>query len=434
MDKNVERYVVVKGLINTMDAAAAANAVKEKRFLSELRDPHIVDIVNFVNHEGGQYIVMEFVNGVTLKDIRKERGPLPVEQAVAYTLAMLPAFEFLHERKVIYCDFKIENAMVQKDRVRLIDLGGARRIDDLDSDLYLTRGYAAPEAEQAPSVASDLYTVGRTLAVLMMDFDFRKTHRYSLPTPQEVTKFAEYESLYRFLLRATAKESVDRFQSAAEMASQLEGVLREIVALESGRPRPTESLYFGLDIRCESAAAGLDSLPSMRIDPKDPARALIESALVLNDPHTQKTLFENALVRFPSSTEASLRLADSCIGLKQFGEAEKILAGLSDEDAYDWRIFWLRGRLKIAQGDAKGSLPLLDAVFSELPGELAPKLALAVASELSGDLENAIRLYDLVSRVDPGYITAAFGLARCLRARKDRHAAVSAYARVATTS
>ncbi|MGI8551433.1 MAG: tetratricopeptide repeat protein [Dehalococcoidia bacterium] len=65
-----------------------------------------------------------------------------------------------------------------------------------------------------------------------------------------------------------------------------------------------------------------------------------------------------------------------------------------------------------------------------MQGELAPKLALGYAYELSGDLDHALHCYDLVSRSDPTFTSAAFGVARCLERRGDRGGAAEAYARV----
>ncbi len=73
-------------------------------------------------------------------------------------------------------------------------------------------------------------------------------------------------------------------------------------------------------------------------------------------------------------------------------------------------------------------------MFSELPGELAPKLALAHAFEMLGDLPRATILYDLVSRADPGLTTAAFGLARALMGTGDRVGASAAFTRVPQSS
>ena len=108
---------------------------------------------------------------------------------------------------LVYCDFKPDNVMLEKDDVKLIDMGGVRRIDDQQGDIYGTTGYSAPEAGEGPTPFSDLYTVGRTLAVLLTDIhSFTSDHRYSLPAPQEEPLFAQHESLYRCLLKATAEK------------------------------------------------------------------------------------------------------------------------------------------------------------------------------------------------------------------------------------
>src|SRR5262249_42768560 len=70
----------------------------------------------------------------------------------------------------------------------------------------------------------------------------------------------------------------------------------------------------------------------------------------------------------------------------------------------------------------------------ELPGELAPKLALAIACELNGDLDRAVRYYDVVSRADPAQSAAALGLGRCQEQLGDRDRAAEAYRRVPATS
>ena len=69
-----------------------------------------------------------------------------------------------------------------------------------------------------------------------------------------------------------------------------------------------------------------------------------------------------------------------------------------------------------------------------MPGELAAKLAIAIAAEISGDAARAVNYYDAVSRTDPNYATAVFGLARCLAASGKRDEAVAALVRIAQTS
>ncbi len=167
-----DRWVVLKGLLDAGDEAAMAVAVAEKRFLAEVQHPNIVQIYNFATHRESGYIVMEYVGGPSLKVMLKQRrkaagdkpDPLPVDVAIAFVLAALPAFSYLHGRGLVYCDFKPDNLCQVADQVKMIDLGAVRRLDDPSGDVYGTAGYQAPEiATAGPSIASDVYTIGRTL-------------------------------------------------------------------------------------------------------------------------------------------------------------------------------------------------------------------------------------------------------------------------------
>lgn len=259
-----DRWVVLKGLLDTGDEDALAAAVSERRFLAEIEHPNIVRIYNFVEHLDQRtgtldgYIVMAYVGGKSLKEIANERrapdgrrAPLPVAQAIAFAIEALEALGHLHSRNLLYCDFKVDNAIQTEDRLELIDMGAVRRMDDDESAIYGTVGYQAPEvAEVGPSVASDLYTVARTLAVLTFDFQgYTNVFVDSLPDPGNIDVFTRYESFYRLLVRATDPDPTERFGSAEEMSDQLLGVLREIVALESGVQRPALSTLFGPELR-----------------------------------------------------------------------------------------------------------------------------------------------------------------------------------------
>ena len=116
-DKVLSRYVVLKGLLNTQDESAAAAAVAERQFLAAVKHPNIVGIYNFVQSGSEGFIVMEYVGGKTLKQIRQERGPLPAAEAIAYIHRILPAFGYLHRMGLVYCDFKPDYVMLEKDDV-----------------------------------------------------------------------------------------------------------------------------------------------------------------------------------------------------------------------------------------------------------------------------------------------------------------------------
>jgi serine/threonine-protein kinase PknG len=447
-DNLLSRYVVLKGLLNSEDAASAAVALAERQFLAAVKHPNIVGIYNFVTHDAEGYIVMEYVGGKTLKEIRKQRGTLPVSEAIAYIHRVLGAFAYLHQLGLVYCDFKPDNVMLEGDDIKLIDLGGARRIDDPDGDIYGTIGYAAPEAGEGPTVASDLFTIGRTLAVLVTNISgFSTEHQYTLPSAQSDSVFAQQESLYRFLLKATATAADDRFQTAEEMAEQLLGVLREVVAVETNTPRPATSLLFDGDRLAVTASGDFSPikpsylhLPNLLIDPKDPGFNVVLDASMTTDRDRRIERLKQVVKQLPTSIEAKLRLANSSIergaaeSAGDFTEAELLLEQVAQQDAWDWRVDWYRGKSLLAQNRPQEAQAAFDRVYFDLPGELAPKLALAIAAEQAQNYPLAAQMYELVERTDLNYPTSAFGLARCRLMQGDRNAAVTALQQVPPTS
>ena len=446
-DKLLSRYVVLKGLLNSEDAASAAVALAERQFLAALKHPNIVGIYNFVTHDAEGYIVMEYVGGKTLKEIRKERGKLPVAEAIAYIHRVLGSFAYLHQLGLVYCDFKPDNVMLEADDIKLIDLGGARKIDDPDGDIYGTIGYAAPEAGEGPTIASDLFTIGRTLAVLVTNIPgFSTEHQYTLPSAQSDSVFAKQESLYRFLLKATATAADDRFQTAEEMAEQLLGVLREVVAAETNTPRPATSILFDGDRLAVTAGGDFSPiepsylhLPHLLIDIKDPGFNLVVNASMTTDIDRRIEQLTQVVKQLPTSIEAKLRLANSLIdrghiAAGDYTAAELLLEKVAQQDAWDWRVDWYRGKSLLAQNQPQEAQAAFDRVYFDLPGELAPKLAFSIAAEQGSNYPLATQMYEIVERTDLNYPTAAFGLARCRLMQGDRNAAVTALQQVPPTS
>ncbi len=506
MDTRLNRWVVLKGLLNSKDPAAAAAAVAERQFLAAVKHGKIVGIYTFVTRDGESFIVMEYVGGRTLKAIRREHGPLPPAEAMAFILGILPAFAYLHEQGLVYCDFKPDNVMLEGDDVKLIDMGAVRRIGDPHGDIYGTTGYKAPEADNDPQAVSDLFTIGRTLAVLVMDFDNTGRFVDALPPPGDVLltvpeaairgagfdaavplraaqadgsplpswlrwnptgrSFAGTappglvaahllvgpdggtatlpvaltlplvgnESLYRFLLKATAPGMDARFQSADEMAAQLTGVLRETVARDGAIPAMDSALFLSERL-APGDPLGLDGawrrLPDLRLDQTDPAIADLLPAWTA-EPEAREALLAALCRSKPLSAEARLRRADTMIatGRAEVDAVMAMLDGALAIDAFDWRPDWYCGKLYLSLGRGAEAVECFDKVYGEIPGEPAPKLALATALEADGRGAEAAGLYDNVGRTDPSLAAASFGLARCRLAAGDRAGAVAALARV----
>jgi serine/threonine-protein kinase PknG len=463
-DRNVsDRWVVLKGLLNTGDADAMAAAVAERQFLAQVEHPNIVRIYNFVQHadrrtgETAGYIVMEYVGGKSLKEIlqdaRRNGGSVPVTHAIAYAIEVLPALGYLHDRGLVYCDFKPDNVIQTEEQLKLIDMGGVRRIEG-DDPIYGTVGYQAPEIEtDGPSVASDLFTVARALAVLTFEFKgYQSTYKFTLP--DGVPLLAQQESFGRLLRRATNADPNRRFGSAGEMAEQLTGVLREVLAAEDGTPRPAFSTVFSPELRAigtldDAAGAALAApqaaeiiggMPTPQVDRADPAAGYLATFAGL-DPGQRATTLSGAVSgdgtvpsEVATSAETRLALARALLDVGDDDGAGLTLSELAAEDPSDWRIAWTDGLRRLAVGDPAAAGGAFGAVYDELPGELAPKLALAFAAEAEGDVATASRYFRLVWTVDRSYVSAAFGLARTCLAAGDRPGAIAALAAVPETS
>ncbi|MGI5163905.1 tetratricopeptide repeat protein [Spirillospora sp. CA-253888] len=378
-DRNVhDRWVVLKGLLNPGDADALAAASAERRFLAEIDHPDVVRVLNVVRHGEAVYTVLEYVGGRSLRELTLERRRAtgtspPLPQVIGWGVQALRILGDLHGRGLLYCDFKPANAIMTRDRLRLIDLGGVRRADDDASPVYGTLGFQAPEVEEAgPSVASDLYTVARTMAVLAFEFDgFGGRYRYLLPERDRVPVLARHESFDLLLRRATHPDPALRFGSAAEMVGQLGAVLREVLAAEDGVPRPGASERFGPEPR----PAGIGSLET-------PPPAVL---------------------------------------------AEGLPAALPADPGAEggWRADWERGVQALRDGRPARAAEGFAQVRAALPGEAAPRLALAFCAELRGDAA-AERHYERVWTTGRDHLGAVFGLARVRSALADRDGAVRA--------
>ena len=442
-DRNVsDRWVVLKGLLNSGDPDALAAAIAEQQFLAAVEHPLIVEIYNFVTHEGAGYIVMEYVGGVSLKQILKERmrandgtfDPLPVDQALAYILEVLPAFTYLHDLGLVYCDFKPDNLIQIGDAVKLIDLGGVRRIDDDDSAIYGTVGYQAPEvARLGPSVASDIYTIGRTLMVLMTEFrGYQTTYVASLPAVADTPVLASHDSLHRLLQKACAPDPADRFSSADELRVQLLGVLREVVAART----PGTALTSAASVLFEAPAitGGLleaGDLPALRVDTTDPQHAWL-SNVSTEDPAERIRFLQGAPAQSPEVLLASARAA---LELHRPDLVAAAVDQLLRADPWEWRAVWMSGLAALEARDFAAAQSAFNAVYGQVPGELAPKLALALACERGGQPDVAEGLYTTCAGTDANYVAAgAFGLARLRQARGDVSGAVAALDLVPSTS
>lgn len=477
IDRNVsDRPVVLKGLLNSSDSEAQAVAVAERQFLASVNHPGIVKIYNFVEHINDYddrfgYIVMEYIGGRTLKQITSDdddpdghTGLLPVEHAMSYMLEVLPAVGYLHSVGLVYNDVKPENIMVGSDEVKLIDLGAVSPINGY-GHLYGTPGFQAPEiVKTGPQVATDIYSIGRTLAALTVDMP-KKDGRYldGLPSPQDTPVFRDNPSYYLLLQRATAPDPADRFATTDEMTTQVLNVLREIVAVHTGVPRPSLSTVFtpqrstfGTDLMLAPVDGFFDpeqaafydpvdiarALPLPLVNPLDPAASLLTSA-ALSDPrqtldsiHAARADGFTAMLGRPSknrhpSLEIDLAEVRAHLELDDVDTALALLRDVSAHHGDSWRVQWYLAICALMNDEPELAYRRFSDVLQAMPGEVAPKLAVAGTAELIGrwlsdevspsahHKSRVAELFDIAAHhyhdlwlTDHGIVTAAFGLAR----------------------
>jgi serine/threonine-protein kinase PknG len=236
------------------------------------------------------------------------------------------------------------------------------------------------------------------------------------------------------------------------MAEQLTGVLREVLSMSTREPRPGRSAVFGPEVRTFGAdrSSGksdgtpawtpnppdwkdiVDSLPVPQVDTDDPAAGLVGG--LASAPGTAPQDMLDALATAPADSmearlwraRAALDLGDTNMAGYELTEAAKLDAqgAAVPELPFDWRISWFRGLLALASRRPRDARTAFEHVYDMVPGEIAPKLALAVSAECCGDYFPAARLYELVWRTDRSYVSAAFGLARVYLAQGDRSGAL----------
>jgi len=474
-DTHLGDVVAVKGLLNRYEHDGARLADVERRNLVAIRHPRIVQIRDFVarRDDGGQvtggYIVMDDVGDGTLakvaEEVRRGESVLDIEHVAAYGCQILEAFVHLHadgERVFVYGDMKPSNVVHHRDGVKVIDLGGMRERGQSLPPAHVTPDYMAPETgtSAVPTVAHDLHTVGVTL---------RELARWAV-TEVPGLGTASFE---RVIDRAVRTDPGRRFADAREMVGQLRGALREIRALRGKSDPPEPSDHFRpsarllgarlgtvphirhwldrprrdryeppvaptLDLGAPTPAEIARCLPVPRPYPGDPQAARFE----VSSGYDPDRLLEQEDEK-PRSVEISLHNVRVLLSRNTRDDLERAQEELDTADSIPgpsavrrWRLEWHRALLALRgagldddRRQVAGARNHFTRVHLELPGEYAPKLALAYCAEWLGD-DTAGELYEAVFARNPAHGGAALGLARIALRARDRRGAIDVLGRV----
>jgi beta-lactam-binding protein with PASTA domain len=220
---------------------------REAQAAAALTHPNIVGIFDRAEWEGTPYIAMELVDGQTLKEIVRERGPLPPHIAVGLTEQILRGLGYAHRRGIVHRDVKPQNVILDPEgQAKVADFGIARAGNSemtQTGSIVGTVQYLSPEQANGLPVdhRSDLYSTGIVLYELLtgrVPFDGEAPvsvalkHVNELPVPPGQLRPGIPPALEAVVMRALEKDPNRRFQSADEF----------IAALEQARRAPTRQV------------------------------------------------------------------------------------------------------------------------------------------------------------------------------------------------
>ena len=228
--KTLDREVAIKILAGEWqhDAAFAERFEQEAKTLAQMSHPNIVTVHDFGEADGLYFIVMEFIDGVNLRDLLSDDKMAP-EQALSIVPPICDALEYAHGKGVVHRDIKPENLLLDREgRVRIADFGVASIVGDT-ADNAGTPSYMAPE--QASGIVdrrADIYALGVVLYEMLTGE--RPAKDFVAPS-QRVEIDVKIDEM---VLRALEVEPERRFQTAGEFRTTAELVLSD--PLEGPRP------------------------------------------------------------------------------------------------------------------------------------------------------------------------------------------------------
>ncbi len=235
VDTVMKRTVAVKMLKEEIagDAQAVKRFINESRAVSMLSHPNIVSIYDVSVRDDLKYIVMERVDGITLKNYMNSRGPLPPKEIMNYTAQILRALDHAHSKGIIHRDIKPQNIMLLKNgKIKVTDFGiaklpNAETVTMTDKAIG-TVYYISPEQASGKKIdpRSDIYSLGVVMyemATGKLPFVADSPVSVALmqvnnqPRPPREILPSVPPGVEAMILTATEKDPDKRFQSASVM-------------------------------------------------------------------------------------------------------------------------------------------------------------------------------------------------------------------------
>ncbi len=239
-DLMLERQVAVKVLREDYSRSVTFQERfrQEARAAANLSHPNIVTVHDFGFDRGQLFLVMEFVPGMDLKTLLRQRGRLPLSEALPLMIQACAGIGYAHRAGLVHCDVKPHNMLVTHDqRLKVTDFGIARALASIEPKeqsvlVWGSPQYFAPEQAtgEAPSPASDVYSLGVVFYEMLtgsLPFqaptaaDLARLHVEAPPTPPSEYVPDMPPTIEQIILKVLSKEPSARYRTADQLGRVL---------------------------------------------------------------------------------------------------------------------------------------------------------------------------------------------------------------------
>jgi tetratricopeptide (TPR) repeat protein len=249
-DTLLDRVVAFKVLPQALseNSQAVANFMREAQAAAKLNHPNIVTVYDTGERQGRHYIAMEYIEGTTLKEILKRRGPISFSGILHVLVQIIEALAYAHEKRVVHRDIKPANIMWTQDKkVKLMDFGLAKVLEDARNHTTVVAGtpyYMSPEQTLGKNVdhRTDIYSLGVSLfematgTVPFKEGNIPYHHVHSAPPKVRELCPELPVGLTEIIERCLEKDPAKRFQSVSDVLTEVRDCIASTSAL-----RTTES-------------------------------------------------------------------------------------------------------------------------------------------------------------------------------------------------